>query len=228
MNRKLVRGCLGAAIGIAAFSAQGVTLKLDNYASGSVHVVGQTPSVTTNAGAFKGSLSGAGTFDANPFYTYCVELGSIFNFGSLPGYSVVAGSTYFPAAVPAASADAVARLGRLFTALGGISLPSSAAVSAGIQMAVWESIYEMTNALNVSNGNGTFSFQSVADAAATTNANTYLAAAALVTTSKYAISVLEKANSQDFLLVSYIPEPGSLALAGIALGALIFARRRRV
>ena len=64
-------------------------------------------------------------------------------------------------------------------------------------------------------------------------ANSYLASAAAVTDVQYDISVLRNAANQDYLMATRLPRrndvplPGTLALAGLGLAALVVLRRRR-
>ena len=129
-------------------------------------------------------------------------------------------------ALPTNAGTIVDRLGRLFTALGGVNLPASPTQSAAVQLAVWESIYEGHGTLSVSSGDGLFS-ASAAPAAVVTTANALLASAAALTHSLYSISVLRNATRQDFVLLQRVPEPATLLLVASALTALAWAWRRR-
>jgi MYXO-CTERM domain-containing protein len=236
MTNFLIRSAAAAVLAGSALGAQALTLNLTGFAQGAQTVTltqaGSAVNLGTfGAGAFTGSLSGGTGFDANPFYTYCVEVTQNFSFGSpLGGYSIVDGASYFSTNFGANAALIVQRLGRLFTHLQGISLPDDTQTSAAIQYAVWESIYETGTTASFNSGSMSSSgaFRFTANANTITEATNLLAAASAVTTNRYSISVLRNAERQDFLLIraNEVSAPGSLALVALGLVAAAGLRRR--
>ena len=208
------------------------------------------------AGGFKGSVQFAasgesgfvGTLDQ--FITYCVEIEESFSFSDagIADYEVVAGADYAKWSQVNANANANAaangktaaatadRLEQLLSYVASdAKLVDTVDESTSMQLAIWNLIYDHDETVS----GGTFKeksksprFNDYADQLMTASASW---------SQTLEVYVLKKAGSQDFLLtrkpspgvtttpaaVSQVPEPASLALAVLALGAAGAASRRR-
>jgi hypothetical protein len=222
-------------LAMGAMAAQAASVTLTGWAQGSGARVATSTGYNGFGGAFAGSLISAGSFDSQVFTTFCVELEEHFFFSPSPmtNYNVVNGAEYF--ARRRADAGVAERIGRLMTfAAANPSMTDSPAESASLQLAVWNLVYDPDWTLGAG---GRFSDSS----AQALQANALLRGASLLTQSAYTVSILERAGSQDFLLLApataasgggngtvrpAVPEPTSALLATLALGLLAWQRQR--
>jgi len=251
MKAKFIgRTFVAAALYVAAMSANATTVPVQwlGFAAGSQNVtVGETNAggnVSAAAGAFNVSINGS------VFLTYCLELTQNASSNVLQ-YTLLDGLTYFNTnyspILGVTGATVVDRIGRLFTYLGGMNTPtivgtnSAAVVSAAIQLAVWESVYEGSNILSLSGAqnDATNKFTAVAANVDVVNYANFILGQSANVANQYSVSVVRfgqqpnTGDAQDYILLNRIPdqqripEPTSLALVALALGGVGFVSRRR-
>lgn len=204
-----LRTALGAALAAGAFAAQASTVVLSNWTFGSGN------SVNASAPVYNGQAGGfSGTLDGSALQTYCVELTQVFYWNTAyTDYVDTAASSYFGAV----KADRLGRLLSYVTDTAGAV--DTAAESTSLQLAIWNIVYDSDNSLS---GGGTFS-----DSSAYGGYATALLTASQNWANSLNLSVLASGTAQDQLHWNKVPEPASLALVMLALGAAGAATRRK-
>jgi hypothetical protein len=202
-----VRGALAAvacAATLAVSGAHATTLIATGWYAGHESVSLTTPTFSGQAGGF------VGTWNGTPIQFWCYELTQTFSFGTP--------YTDYTIGVPV-NEDLLSKLFQeAFT------LVVDAKTSTAFQLAVWEILYD--GDLNLFGG----SFHTTRVG----NATDLLAQQWLDGLGNYQdkgdITLLHSREHQDFIIrkpPGELPEPGSIALAGLALLALVFSMRRR-
>lgn len=231
---------ISAALALAAQlpAANAATMQLNSWTWGNGNSVNaSTPAYNGASGGFTGTLSGGTGFDG-AIDTYCVELTEHFSFGgSYSDYKLVNASSYF-------TASRATVLGKLISYVFGNNLFATTAagskddLSTALQLAIWNTVYDTDTTLS----SGAFVDSSVyKDGNANfAGANGLLAASQVasqaITYDLYVLQSLGNPGHQDQLIWvptrgstdrTHVPEPASLALALLALGAAGAAKRRK-
>jgi hypothetical protein len=197
------------------------TVRLSGFSNGYAAVdVSTDPWGTIGAGRFSGTLDGAS------FLTYCTDLAQSFNWNTSYTYTLVAnGSAH---GFTSLQADL---LGKLYTRAGEVQNTDQ---SAAFQLSVWEIMNEASPA-SVTEGN--FRLLTGASSQQRNLANTWLAEINQANAARSFDALrLYSSVAQDFVIftavppeltINRVPEPGSIALVGLALAGLVATRQRQ-
>ena len=212
--QKTMLGCLVIAAigGTNSASAAPITVTGWAYPNGqSVNIQSTLPNKTINGVGAGGFATTDGT---SSFISWCVDILQYTYFGSaVNDYTVINAATMFDAA----RANALGQLATQY--LGSVT---NTTTSAAFQLAVWEIVYETgSNPFTLASGN----FKASNNTNAINQANTWLGS--LSGTSTYSTNVLQSGTRQDLLTFTTVPEPSMLALFGIGLAGLGFAKRKQ-
>ena len=220
MRRSVTSSIAAACLALAASSAHAEDVLITGFTFNpavKLDVSSTSPVVSYSglpSGQFTGTLNGAS------FTTYCTDLLQAFSFGTLyTDYSVVDG-------VAAWGATRSADLDRAFSAFAANGAPASAATSAVAQAVIWEILYEDSGTYDL-NG-GTFKATS---ANLTTQGYFDDSVAMFAEIAGTAITVhadqLLSRSTQDFVVLTPVPEPSTYALMLAGLAGIGFVARRR-
>jgi hypothetical protein len=235
MNRILNSTLAGAVLASLSLSAEASTISatFDSMTPQSnVTVSYPNTTTSTSAGRFNFTRTGGNhpqtplpDSPASKFWAFCVELGQTISFGQNVTFDVTAlemGGTSM-GGIGSARADDLREL------LGAVYPDFSQTLSndgyAALQIAIWEITRENAgvNGYDVYAGDVKFSGS---NATILNLANTFLDNVDGSGPRAKGISALVSQSRQDMLVQFPVPEPGTLGLALIGIGAMLGARRR--
>jgi hypothetical protein len=209
---KIRHALLASALALAtSLPATAATVRLTafTYNPATTVTVG-APNYSGRAGQF------VGTLDDQAFQTFCMDLLQDFSFNTTYTYSVVDGVTAWGATRSSA-------IDKVFSYAIANNLPSDAATSATVQSALWEVLYETNPGYGFASG----AFRVSSSGPTQSALNAWNWNAVLSTPVTHRASQLFHPSRQDFVVVSRVPEPASVAMLGLGLlGVLSLARVR--
>lgn len=203
---------LAAALAVAA-PAFADTVNLSGFTfAPATSVSVSSPNYSGGAGQFTGLLNG------NSFVTYCTDLAQTFSFNTTyTDYMVVSG-------VSAWGAQKSLDMDRWISWNDQIAYPINAAMSAAIQAAVWEIIYEGSGTYDLAGG----TFVATSGDAATQGYMNVVNWAGLSSVNvTLHVDQLYSREHQDFLVATPVPEPSAYALFAAGMAGIGFVARRR-